>query len=112
MAVGRARRPMLAEVAPRSVVEHPQQGEDVAIGGDVPGNEGPGHAELARGPQDPAEGVGRSELERPDAVGGSDAAPVPELESHRGVRPDQGSDQRGEGGGDAPGGAVGRRSVG
>jgi hypothetical protein len=91
----------LAELAPRGVVQHTQQGEDVSFDGEVPGDEGPGHAQLAGRPQDPAHGVGRSDPQRPDPVGRPYGAPVPELETDRGAGPDESAYQRSQGGGDA-----------
>ena len=65
--------------------------------GEVAGDEGPGHPELARGPQDAAQGVDRPDPQRPDPVGGTEPAPVPELEPHRCGAAHQGPDQGGQG---------------
>ena len=63
----------LAEVAGRRVVERAQQLVEVAFDGEVAGDEGAGHAQLARRPQDATDGVGRSD---PQGADGRPAGPT------------------------------------
>ena len=56
-------------------MQDPQQREDVAFDGEVTGHEGPGHAQLAGGPEDPAQGVDRADLMVPTPSLGPSALP-------------------------------------
>ena len=85
-----------AEIPRRGVVQGAQQRVQVALDGQVAGDVGPGHAQLARGPQDPPDGVRRADPQGPDAVGGPDAGTVPELEPDRDARAHHGPHERGQ----------------
>ena len=68
-------QPDLAQVAPRPAPCRARNSSiDIALDGQVAGHEGPGHAQLPRGPQDPPHGVDRADVHGADPVGGPDAA--------------------------------------
>ena len=71
------------QIGPRRAVQCLEHAEDVALCFQFARDVRTADAELAGGPEHPADGVGRSDGEGSRPVGGPDRAPVPELETDR-----------------------------
>ena len=94
--VGQAPESELAEFPRRRVVQGAQQFEDVTLGDQVAGDEGPGDTQLARRPENPSDRVGRTDPQHSRPVLWADGRPVPELEPHRRIGSHHGLNQGGE----------------